>query len=452
MIFIKEKRKAFLTFNIFKMKQILFTIGILIFQLGFTQKTIEVDFLITNISIVPMNIETVLRTKDIAINKGKIVAIVQHKKGIYTGKQIIDGTSKYLLPTFADAHVHLPDEEKDLEKYLTLNLINGVTKLRSMRGDDKHLEWRRKYNTITSLYPKMYLSATPIHRSQDFTNEQLTKYVKYLKDSRFDFIKVLSVKNQNIFIQLDKLCKKNNLKMAGHFPSDPQGLVISDDIIFNSNLNSIEHLGGLVGDPTTFESRIRLMKDKNIFSCPTLRWYEIAYGAFDINTIQKQKGIEYIEPKTVTEWVDKTVKYREEMGEKALKEEIDFYAKEIDERLLVINKLSKDGVKLLLSPDSSSKFIIPGFGMMDEIKLYKKAGLSNYDILKAVTVNFANYFNDKSYGTIEVGKNADFMIINDNPFQQLETLQNIQSLFFNNNYLDKNKLESLSKEALPTTN
>lgn len=433
------------------MKHFLFFIGLLSTQILFSQK-IQADYLLTNASVIPMNKEVVLKNKDIAIKDGKIVSITESKKGKFEAKQTIDCKGKYLIPSLGDAHVHLPDDEKDLEKILTLDLINGVTKIRSMRGEEKHIEWRKKYNTATSIYPKMYLSATPIHRSQDFTNEQLSQYVKHIKDSGFDFIKVLSVKNQDIFMKLDKLCKENNIKMAGHFPSDPKGLVISDDIIFNSNLNSIEHLGGLVGDPTTFESRIRLMKDKNIFSCPTLRWYEIAYGEFDINTIQKQKGIEYIDTKTIADWVEKTLKYREKMGEKALNEELAFYAKEIDERLKVINRLNKEGVKLLLSPDSSSKFIVPGFGMMDEINLYKKAGLSNYDILKAGTINFANYFNDITTGSIEVGKNADFLFLNENPLENIEAVRQIDGVFFNNNYLNKQKLEELAASVLPNKN
>ena len=433
------------------MKHFLFFIGLLSTQILFSQKK-QADYILTNVSIIPMNKEVVLKNKDLAIKNGEIVSITDSKKGMFEAKQTIDCKGKYLIPSLGDAHAHLPDDEKSFEKILTLDLINGVTKIRSMRGDEKHIERRKKYNTATSIFPKMYLSATPIHRSRDFTNEQLSQYVKHIKDSGFDFIKVLSVKNQDIFMKLDKLCKENNIKMAGHFPSDPKGLVLSDDIIFNSNLNSIEHLGGLVGDPTTFENRIKLMKEKNIFSCPTLRWYEIAYGEFDINAIQKQKGVEYIEAKILADWIEKTLKYREKMGEKALNEELAFYAKEIEERLKVINRLNKEGIKLLLSPDSSSKFIVPGFGMMDEMKLYKEAGLSNFDILKAGTINFANYFNDIMTGSIEVGKNADFLILNENPLENIDAVGQIDGIFFNNNYLNKQKLEELATSVLPNKN
>jgi hypothetical protein len=240
------KKKEFLIFNKHKMKYILIIMGLLSTHILFSQKT-QADYLLTNVSVIPMNKEVVLKNKDIAISDGKIISITDSKKGNFEAKQKIDCTGKFIAPALGDAHVHLPDQEKDLEKYLILNLINGVTKLRSMRGDDKHLDWRKKYNTVTSIFPKMYLSATPIHRSQDFTEEQMSRFINNSKTAGFDFIKLLSLKNPTIFTMLDKACKDNNIKIAGHFPSYSKDIKTDDDIVFNSNLNSVEHLGGLVG-------------------------------------------------------------------------------------------------------------------------------------------------------------------------------------------------------------
>ena len=424
---------------------------LMFFQLSMAQKK-EADFLITNVSIVPMNTETVLKNKDVAIKDGVIIAITNTKKGNFSAKQTIEGKGKFMMPGLSDAHVHLPEEEKDLEKYLTLNIINGVTKLRSMRGDVKHLEWRKKYNTPNSYFPKLYLSSPPVTRNQDFTAEQASAFVKSVKEGGFDFIKVLSIKRADLFSQLDTYAKENNIKMAGHFPSNPKGIVIDDDVIFNSNLNSIEHLGGLISEKDAFENRIKSMKEKSIYACPTLDWYTVAYGQFNLEEITQKRGMVFIAPEIVKEWVDKTTQYREKAGKEALDKEVVFYAKEIEERLSVINRLNKEGIKLLLSPDSSSRFIAPGFGVMEEIKLYQKAELSNFDILKATTVNFANYFNETKYGTIEIGKNADFILLNENPLEKIETLEKIESVFCNGTLLNKKKLDELTVAIFPKKN
>ncbi|MFM9403168.1 hypothetical protein ACKLNQ_14725 [Myroides odoratimimus] len=61
-----------------------------------------------------------------------------------------------------------------------------------------------------------------------------------------------------------------------------------------------------------------------------------------------------------------------------------------------------------MSSDSSSKFIVPSFGLLEEMKLYQKAGLSNFDILKSATINFALFFKE-NYGIIASGKDVDFI-------------------------------------------
>ena len=103
---------------------------------------------------------------------------------------------------------------------------------------------------------------------------------------------------------------------------------------------------------------------------------------------------------------------------------------------------------MLLSPDASSKFIVPGFGLLEEMKLYQKAGLSNFDILRSATTNFALLF-DENYGTIETGKDADFMLLSHNPLNDLKALENVNSVFYNNKYLDQKQLNEISKSVLP---
>ena len=413
---------------------------------AFFAQTTEADYIFKNVNIITMKDDKVLQSKTIVIKNGKIIEISDKTK--YKSKKTVDAKGKYLMPSLADAHVHLPEKNEELEKVMKLNLINGVTKLRSMRGDWNDVNRRIKYNYEKDYYPRLYLSPTPIHRSYEFTVEKLEQYVKATKDYGFDFIKILSIKSPDLLKQLDSLCKKYDLKIAGHYPADSNGVSFSDEIVFSINYNSFEHLGGLFGEPEHFENRIKKIKQNNIFVCPTIQWYAVGYGQYGIDEMLNQRGMEYIPTEIKTDWAEKSKNYREKLGKEGFEKEKNQYAVEMQERCKVTKRLNDEGVKLLLSPDSSSKFIVPGFGMLEEMKLYKKANLSNFDILKSATTNFALLFNG-NYGTIETGKDADFILLSENPIQDLKALENIEAVFYNKFYVDKKQLNEIAKSVLP---
>lgn len=421
-------------------------ISLFIVLFGYYSYAQNADYIFKNVNIITMKDDKTITNQTVVINNGKIVEIANKTK--YKSENTIDAKGKYLLPTMADAHVHFPENEEELEKTMKLNLINGVTKLRSMRGDWNDYGRRLKYNTKESHYPKLYLSPPPIYKNHEFTTEELEQYVKATKDYGFDFIKVLSIKSPNLLSKLDSLCKKYNLNIGGHYPDNPKGVRFSDQMVFSTNFNSIEHLGGLVGEPESYENRVKNIKQNKIFICPTMQWYAVGYGQYGIDEMLNQRGMEYISTDIKTDWAEKSKIYREKLGKDGFEEERSRYALEMEERFKVVKRLNDEGVKLLLSPDSSSKFIIPGFGMLEEMKLYQKAKISNYDILRSATTNFAMLFNE-NYGIIEVGKDADFMLLSQNPLNDLKALENVNAIFYNNQYLDQKQLNQIAKSVLP---
>ena len=140
------------------------------------------NLVIKNVAVINMNTNSALKNQDVVVKAGKIISIANAQEQDYKNMVVIDGSGKYMMPSLTDAHVHLPKNESDLERFFILNLINGVTKVRSMRGDWKHLEWREKYNTETSVYPKLYLSAPAISRRDDFSSEELQEIIKAFTD------------------------------------------------------------------------------------------------------------------------------------------------------------------------------------------------------------------------------------------------------------------------------
>lgn len=422
----------------------IFSLAIALLSSVVVAQTNEADYVVKSVNVVPMSSNVVLKNQDVVIKDGKIIKISKSKKSKTKTTTIIDGKGMYLMPTLSDAHVHLPEKEADLERILKLNLINGITKIRSMRGDWNHVEWRKKFNSESSYYPKLYISPPPIGRQYDLTIEQMQQFVKSAKDYDFDFIKIMSIKNETIFKQLDSICKSQNITLGGHFLDNPKGVHIADEVFFNSNYKSYEHLGGLIGEPSTFDARIKQIQDSKMIICPTLYWYDIGSGQYDTTYLLNQEGMQFFKEETKNEWVEKTNLYKEKMGKIALEEEIANEKKSMQERFNVVKKLNDLGVTLLLSPDASSKYMVSGFAVFEEMKLYQKSGLNNFDILKAATSNFAKLFNE-NYGIIEVGKNADFILLGQNPLDRIEALKDIKGVFYNNIYLNEiqlNKIES----------
>jgi hypothetical protein len=412
----------------------------------FTSQAQEADIIFKNVSIISMKDNSVLKNKMIAIKDGKIIEISDQFK--IKAKETIDAKGKFLMPSLSDAHVHFPDSISDFENVLKLNLINGVTKLRSMRGDWKHLLWSQKYNSTDSYYPKLYLSPPPISRSYDLTVAEIEDFVKASKDRNFDLIKILSIKSQSMFKQLDSICKIYKMPIAGHFPRLASGNELNEEVIFNSNYTSFEHLGGLAGEsPEIITKRIALLKAKKTTICPTLSWYSIGSGRYTIEESRNMPGMEFIPKAKMDEWVEGTNKYREKMGVAAFNDEVVNELKALDDKYKIIKQLNDAGVPMILSPDASSKYMVAGFSILGEMELLKNTTLSNFEILKMTTVNYANFFNE-NYGTIEVGKDADFILLNANPLEELKTLKNVQGVYYNQHFLDKNDLDSVRESLL----
>ena len=413
-----------------------------VFSFAQTQHDTFKDMVIRNVSVISMTTDGVLKNQDVVIKNGKITSISDSKSTHYKNILVLDGQGKYIMPSLSDAHVHFPQEESEMQRVMDLYLINGVTKLRSMRGDWQHVDWRSKYNKDASMHPKLYLSPPPISRNYDLSVVQIDEYVKTSKERGFDFVKILSVKDQAVFAQLDSITKKYNLPIGGHFPGN-----VSDNLIFDSNYNSFEHLGGLIGDADVVGNRLKFIKERNIFICPTLSWYNIGSGRYAYEELRKLPGMEFVPTTTVEEWIDGTKKYREKLGMDAYKEEVANELKALDEKYKVIKAVYDLGIPMLLSPDSSSKYMISGFDLVGEMELLKHAQLSNYDILKMATINFANFFKE-DFGNIEVGKPADFILLRKNPIVDLDALREIEGLYFENEFLDSKKLEAMRRILL----
>ena len=102
-------------------KTILF-VALLLVQLIYAQQE-KYDVVFKNVKLVSLDKNTITELQSVAVTRGKILVIENTKKSKLKGVKEFDLKGHYIMPSLADAHVHLPEEETDLKRFFELNLI-----------------------------------------------------------------------------------------------------------------------------------------------------------------------------------------------------------------------------------------------------------------------------------------------------------------------------------------
>ena len=73
--------------------------------------------------------------------------------------------------------------------------------------------------------------------------------------------------------------------------------------------------------------------------------------------------------------------------------------------------------------DSGFIYQLYGFAYIRELEMLREAGFHPLEVIRAATMHGAEALGlDKDLGTVEVGKLADFVILEENPLQNLKVL------------------------------
>jgi imidazolonepropionase-like amidohydrolase len=86
---------------------------------------------------------------------------------------------------------------------------------------------------------------------------------------------------------------------------------------------------------------------------------------------------------------------------------------------------------LLAGPDpTGGGQVLPGFGDQREIELLVQAGFSPVEAIRIGTLNGATYLGlAKRIGSIEVGKDADLVLMRGDPSRNIADLENVETVF-----------------------
>jgi imidazolonepropionase-like amidohydrolase len=445
--------------------------------------------IIENISIIDVKEDTVIPGQNIVIRDDVIESISAEaivKERIGEEAIVVDGTNQFIMPALWDMHVHLTKHSPDIAYPAFIQ--HGITHVRDMRGayndrdpfagvQSKLETWNERVQNYSLLGPRLHgytsFAVDGPHAMfkglPDFYNcrtpAEAIRLVAFFKEKKVTLIKMYNQIPRESFFTLMKEAKSAGIEVAGHKP-----MTVSTVEAANAGMKSLEHARFIIWDSfagadslisayhpsyrVTSQLRLRMLREhdtaklQEIFNafktnktwyCPThLTRRDEAFAGDD----QYRSRYDSINPiLRLLSMEDLDAVLKEDTSALGRKIYSDFYEKGLE----LTGEASNAGIKILAGSDVPE---LPGSSLHEELVELTKAGLSPFEMLRTATLYPAQYYGlDSVYGSIEIGKKADMVILSGNPVLSTSRTNAISGVIFDGRYLDANALADLREKV-----
>ncbi|MBF0772552.1 MULTISPECIES: metal-dependent hydrolase family protein [Mammaliicoccus] len=385
--------------------------------------------IIKNINLIDGTGKDIQRGVDIKVENNVISEIGTH----LNGDNIIEGNGQYLLPGMIDSHVHVMLEMEPLERrlatpfsynfykaidHLKRTVDAGVTTVRDALGADLGL--KEAVNDGLILGPRLQISVNALTitggHGDSYTKSgiqlpilqdgypglpsgicdgvnEVRKKAREMLRAGADVLKVHATGGvtsatdhpdytqfslEELKVIVEEAQFRNNRKVMAH----AQGLQGVKQCI-EAGIHSIEH--GIYLD----DEAVQLMKEKEMYLVPTL-----------------------LAPLSVIEFAEELG-----MSENSIKKSKQVMQDHIDS----FKKAHHAGVKIAMGTDAG---VFKHGTNLRELELMVEHGMTEMEAIVSSTKTAAECLGyDEYLGTIEVGKKADFIILDQNPLEDIKVLK-----------------------------
>lgn len=269
---------------------------------------------------------------------------------------------------------------------------------------------------IKTTTPGTYLSLIENNpESRDF-------YIK----RKVDFRLLDASMNPEVLKAIVKCAHDEGLKVSAHSICLPAGIKQAVE----AGVDSIEHTPLGLLDEETF----KIMKEKGIYWVPTVYCFYHWVDLIDDPELFSREEIKEAIPEPYHSIGKKAL----EKTREAIKSEADpnltrFYKEmpNYKQKYFPVNfeKAIKYGVKIVAGADAGmggAGYVPHGF-LYKEIEMFVKYGMDEYEAIRTATINAAELLGvEDELGSIEHGKKADFVILKDNPLENISNLRQIE--------------------------
>jgi|GEM_PF-793533 len=441
-----------------------------------------------DVNLVPMTSETVVPHQTVIVENNRVVRIgAAGKIKIPRDATVIDGSGKYLMPGLADMHAHYISSY-DRDTFFNLFLKNGVTTVRLYQSipNDPVLSWRDDIKSQKLLGPTLYTCGLL------FNDPVIPADTIVTTKRNYDFIKLYSFLSEPEFRAIMQTAKKEHIYTIGHVPflvgldgviaegmkeiahiteldfdlvSYPKSEPLRNQllgIVYNNWVRDFYSLPGkeafLSKNEKIIDAIVTKVKNAGLFINTTLivDWM-INEQLFEKEKFLKRPELQYMMKSFMPEYLAGKNRYRLMLN--ALMEKNKDLAKgdngskffdmylEVNKQLT--KKLHDAGVLLLLGTDTPAitVAVVPGYSIHQELQILTGCGLTPYEAIKTGTANAGiaakAMTGINNIGTIEINKQADFILTTKNPLQNVANIKEMVGIMVQGRWLAKTDLDSL---------
>jgi len=434
---------------------------------------IETTVAFVNVNVVPMDSERLLEGQTVIVEEGRIADLGPSESiEVPTDAHVIDRAGMYLMPGLSDMHIHLLGSENDLLLYLA----NGVTTIRDMGdGPPIYLDWRDQIVAGTRVGPNMWVWSPSIRELEGLeaitnnlipatgivsanTPEDAEKLVARFKAQGYDGIKAKFVISSEIYEALVDSSARHGLPFDGHIPEDQffcpnkeicqceDRMTCWNDLL-SMEVEAVAHTEELLrtierSDESIHQAAQDVAEDGMWVSTTIALMHSIVDEINDLEgTLDEMPDLKYVNPSHFEreEWLPKTNPW----PERNLSEYMP-YLTSLEKMLVALNE---EGALLMAGTDSPVPLMVPGFALHDELGVMVDLGFSPYDALRTSTFNPALYLNAlDEFGTIEVGKRADLVLLEGNPLEDITNTRLIEGVMVRGRWYTRADLDVMLEE------
>lgn len=384
------------------------------------------------------------------------------------GGKELDANGMYLLPGFIDMHAHIggTGQGADWEYVFKLWMAHGITTVREVggRGLDWSVDMKKKSDAHKIVAPRIFTytrfgQATgdfnPLNDAPITTPEMARTWVRANAKQGADGVKFFGAEPDIMNAALDEN-KKLGLGSASHHA---QLSVARWNVLHSARagLTSMEHWYGL--PEALFENQTvqnypldyNYQNEQHRFEEAGKLWGQAAkpysdhwnsvmdellkldftldptFNIYEASRdLQRARRAEWHEDYTLPSlwkfYEPSKISHGSYWHDWGTEQEV-AWKKNFQLWMTFINEYKNRGGRVTTGSDSGFIYQLYGFAFIREFELLREAGFHPLEVIRAATLNGAEVLGmDDKIGSVQIGKLADFVIVEENPLANLKVL------------------------------